>query len=293
MLTEVASHIESVIGQKIVSQKSVRGGDIAQAYKLIDEQNQAYFLKYLQLNNGLFEAEQNGLKRLRTASSSFHIPEVYLYSSNPSYLLLQWLDMKASSITDEQSFNAGKALAALHNNTSDTSYFGLDHDNFIGSIAQPNNQKDDWFEFYYENRGAKQLQIGLKKGFFNAQDLKHWANMVTTYQNELPNVEKPALLHGDLWSGNIAYHPTDEKVSFIYDPAVYYGHPEMDLAMTKLFGGFSPLFYQGYRAACTSDITGWEKRLDFHQFYPLLIHALLFGGGYVNRVKDLLKKYGT
>lgn len=293
MLNEVISHIESVIGQKIVFQKSVHGGDIAQAYKLVDEQNQAYFLKYLQLNNGLFDAEQSGLKRLSQANSSFQIPTVYVVSSNPSYLLLQWLDMAASAIGNKQSYNAGKALAALHNNTSDSAYFGLNHDNFIGSIAQPNNQKDDWFEFYYENRGAKQLQIGIEKGLFSSQDLRYWAKMVNIYQNELPRVEKPALLHGDLWSGNMAYHPTDEKVSYLYDPAVYYGHPEMDLAMTKLFGGFSPSFYQGYQDDCTADISGWEKRLDFHQFYPLLIHALLFGGGYVNQVKDLLKKYGT
>jgi fructosamine-3-kinase len=293
MIQQLIDQIESAISQKITGTKTVSGGDIAQAFQLTDVQNRSYFLKYLPKSNGLFDAEQDGLQRLRKAVSTFHTPEVILVGNNPSFLLLEWVQMRNSPISEQQSFYAGNALAELHSNTNNQDYFGLERDNFIGSISQPNTQTELWIDFFYENRGAKQLRLGKEKGLFSDYDLKCWAPFVKNYEQQLPPKMRPTLLHGDLWSGNIAYHPSAEKSSFIYDPAVYYGHPEMDLAMTKLFGGFTPAFYEGYFAKSSNALTGWENRLDFHQFYPILIHALLFGGSYVAQVKSLLKKYGN
>lgn len=292
MLTDVIPKIEAEIGQRIISQKPVHGGDIAQSFQLVDSEQQRYFLKYLHNNqNSLFEAEHDGLRRLAAANGAFKIPKAILVGNNPSFLLLEWVDMRSSALNYQQSFKAGKSLSELHKNINPMGYFGLEQDNFIGSITQPNQESTTWIDFYYEKRGLKQLQIGLKKGIFTSQDLKKWSLFVKAYERQIPKNIVPSLLHGDLWSGNVAYHPSNEESSYLYDPAVYYGFPEIDLAMTKLFGGFSKAFYDGYSEDCPTDIEGWENRLDFHQFYPILVHALLFGGSYVNQVKSLLNRY--
>lgn len=292
MLSNVISQIESSIGKKMVSHKSVHGGDIAQTFQLTDSEGQRYFLKYLPNNqNGIFEAEQDGLKRLTAANSTFNIPKAIMVGNNPSFLLLAWVDMRNTALNETQSFEAGVSLSQLHKYINPMGYFGLERDNFIGSIVQPNQENTNWVDFYYENRGLKQLQIGVKKGIFTSQELNKWSLFVKTYERQLPNNIKPRLLHGDLWSGNLAYGNSADDAAIIYDPAVYFGFPEMDLAMTKLFGGFSKAFYDGYAENRPTDIDGWENRLDFHQFYPILIHALLFGGSYINQVKSLLNSY--
>lgn len=282
------SYILDELDLSITSYEAVIGGDIAQSYRLVDDRGNKYFLKQLNQSDGLFESEADGLKRLQIANQGFRIPKVLLIGTNPDFLLMEWIEMKGTPTNSEHEWNAGQALAQLHQNQNPDGYFGLERNNHIGRISQPNEYQEDWISFYYESRGKSQLQQGFISGLFDLTDLKAWDAFVKNYQSEcIPS--KTALLHGDLWAGNLAYS-TSTNNAVIYDPAVYYGHPEMDLGMSRLFGGFGPAFYEGYASIKTLDLD-WEKRLDYHQFYPILIHALLFGGSYVHRVKQLLRKY--
>lgn len=288
-MTNTINLIKEELDLEIQSIEQVQGGDIAHAYKIKVFNGKTYFLKYLSGSQSIFESEVDGLRRLKKATHDFIIPHVIFLSSNPNFLLLEWIDMnnKASDVNYER--DAGISLAKLHQNYAPDGLFGLDRDNHIGLMPQLNTQKEEWIQFYYEYRGLKLLIKGSEMGLFTIAELKLWDQLVKKYSEECPQPKKASLIHGDLWTGNMSYHSMNGK-SIVYDPAIYYGNPEMDLAMTNLFGGFSYEFYDAYESYSSID-SDWRKRLEFHQFYPLLVHAIMFKGHYVDQIKSLLRKY--
>ncbi|MBK8953672.1 MAG: fructosamine kinase family protein [Chitinophagaceae bacterium] len=152
-------------------------------------------------------------------------------------------------------------------------------------MPQLNRQYYTWSELYTHCRIMPLVSRLYGEGAFSSNDVKT-AEHFCSRLNELFPDEKPALLHGDLWGGN--YLITTGGLAALFDPAVYYGHREMDIGMTKLFGGFNQQFYGAYNAACPLE-KGWEKRLPFTQAYPLLVHAVLFGGHYVRSAVEMMK----
>ncbi|MFZ1692867.1 MAG: fructosamine kinase family protein, partial [Flavobacteriales bacterium] len=160
-------------------------------------------------------------------------------------------------------------------------------DNYIGSLKQVNTPAADWPSFFIHQRLEPQLRM--------ARDAKRVeAGMAFRFErlfaklDQLITVEPPALLHGDLWSGNFICDANAQPV--LIDPAVYYGHREMDIAMTKLFGGFDSGFYAAYNDAWPME-RGWEERMDLCNLYPLLVHVNLFGGGYAAQVEAALRRF--
>ena len=162
--------------------------------------------------------------------------------------------------------------------------FGLDHDNYIGSLAQSNKKHADWISFFMEERIRPQLKLAMDKKLIDEGTVKQFDKLFDHFDRLIPK-EKPALLHGDLWNGNFLV--SDSSRAALIDPAVYFGHREMDLAMTTLFGGFDSEFYRAYDEVFPLE-KGFEKRVDIHNLYPLLVHVNLFGGGYVRQVKAVL-----
>lgn len=269
---------------EIITRTGVNGGSINSCFKVTTARG-IFFLKENDAHKfpGMFEAEAKGLQLLRS-TNTFYVPEVISLENEKgiSRLFLPWLERKNTGDWHE----AGKMLAKLHKNTA--GFFGLDHSNYTGSLPQPNALKNSWAEFFASERILSQLKLAYESRKIDAALLKQGENFCAEIQNIFPE-EKPALLHGDLWSGNFFF---STKGPAVFDPAVYYGHREMDLAMTKLFGGFDAGFYEGYELEFPLE-KSWKQRIDLCNLYPLLVHVNLFGGSYVNDVKEILKNFSS
>jgi fructosamine-3-kinase len=232
----------------------------------------------------MFEKEAAGLKIL-AETKTIEIPELIgsAETREYAYILLQYIETGICSRNFWQDF--GIKLADLHRNTSE--YFGLDHDNYIGSLVQKNTYHPDFFSFFISERIEPQLKEARNKGAFSQGETRYFDSLINTLHNIIP-VEKPALIHGDLWSGN--YMVTANGSPCLIDPAVYYGHREADIAMTQLFGGFQPEFYHSYNQAWPME-KDWQKRMDIFNLYPLLVHVNLFGGSYARQVLQIIRQF--
>jgi protein-ribulosamine 3-kinase len=245
-----------------------------------------YFLKYNDANRypKMFEAEASGLRLLHDAGA-IKVPGVIAAGevSSLSFLILEWIERGKAAKNFWTDF--GSRLASLHRRTSE--HFGLNHDNYIGSLAQSNRTSMSWINFFVQERLEPQLKSAIDSGVIGADTVQMAASLFKKLPALLP-VEPPSLLHGDLWNGN--FIGDEEGHAALIDPAVYYGHREMDLAMTKLFGGFDPEFYSAYHASFPL-VKGFEDRIDIHNLYPLLVHVNLFGGSYISQVEKILKTF--
>jgi len=232
----------------------------------------------------MFIAEAKGLSILRSAKA-LAVPEViHTGLAGPfQFLLLQFIEEAARGGDYWRDFGSG--LAALHKNSARE--FGLDHDNFIGSLPQKNKQGSSWAQFFIEQRLKVQLKISRDQGRIdNALSKKLDATFIRIPE-WLPE-EPPSLLHGDLWSGNLM--TTSRGGPCLIDPAVYYGNREADLAMTQLFGGFDPSYFESYNEMYPL-ASGYRERLDLYNLYPLLVHVNLFGGGYKSQVEKVVNRF--
>ncbi|MEQ9009688.1 MAG: fructosamine kinase family protein, partial [Ekhidna sp.] len=202
---------------------------------------------------------------------------------NKSYLLTEWISKGTPNPQFWEDF--GKNLALQHKVSS--SYFGLDHDNFIGSLPQSNKQHTSWYDFFIEERLTPQLKLATSKNLITKELVSKFESLFNHLENLIPN-ENPALLHGDLWSGNFIIAESGEAA--IFDPAVYFGHRETELAFTKLFGGFDQRFYSSYQDNYPIQ-HGFEDRVDIHNLYPLLAHVNLFGSSYLSGIIQTLNRF--
>lgn len=278
------SACESLISSKITGFEIMGGGSINHTGRIWSETGQ-YFLKYQSDPQVLpqFEAEAKGLE-LIARSQSIKAPKVLGMgqTTNHAFLLLEFLPTASPTRCFWETF--GHSLANLHKQSH--SSFGLDHHNFIGRLPQYNfPQKENWVDFFIENRMKPQIRMATDQKKLGAHDRQMFEHLHKLLPDIVPE-EKPALIHGDLWNGNFLC--LGEEQPALIDPAICYAHREMDLAMTYLFGGFSTLFYQAYQEAFPLE-PGWEKRMDIYQLYFLLVHVNLFGGGYIGSVRQQLK----
>jgi protein-ribulosamine 3-kinase len=269
----------------IAGGRSVSGGSINQAYR-VETNNGPLFLK---LNRSapddFFEKEAEGLRLLKSAGSGLRIPEVIAAErpadNRPAFLLMEYIETGRSG----DSFAFGEKLADLHKNGANL--FGLDHNNYIGSLPQSNRQHSRWSDFFHEERILPQLKMAIDSGRMNRNAISQWNSLAKQLDDLLPCAD-PSLIHGDLWGGNYLFDTDGNAV--LIDPAVYYGHPEMDLAFTKMFGGFSADFYEGYWTVTPSE-PGFEERVPIYNLYPLLVHVNLFGGHYVSQTEGVLGRF--
>lgn len=278
----IQESIEAALGDTITSQNAVHGGDINQAQKLSLDSGNTVFVKWNEdAPDKMFETEAKGLKLLRSAETKLVIPKSLGYSQN--YLLLEWV--KEGGGKPDSSYRFGAELSKLHRTSG--SFYGLDHDNFIGRLKQSNTKHSNWPDFFALERIEPQIKMGVESGKLPRSVLREAEQFYKKLGSFFPR-EKPALLHGDLWSGNFMFSRTGE--ASIYDPAAYFGHREMDLAMTRLFGGFSADFYKGYDEHFPLE-PGFDERVTLYNLYPILVHANLFGGSYCRQAENIIKNY--
>ncbi len=285
--SEVAKLISAEIGKTVIvyNISSVGGGSINAAFRLNTNAG-SFFVKVnsASLYPEMFYKEMLGLKIL-AESKAVSVPKPLGFgeSQSSSFLVMPFVESAQQQPDFWRRF--GEQLASLHAHSS--SFFGLDHDNYIGSLQQMNKTHQRWSDFFREERLLPQLKLARDSGKAD-RALSQAFDRFFAHLHDLFPTEPPGLLHGDLWSGNYMTGSNGEPV--IIDPAVYYGHREMDLAMTQLFGGFPPTFYQAYQSSFPLEI-GWEKRRHYCNLYPLMVHVNLFGGGYLAEVKSVLTEF--
>ena len=262
---------------------SIGGGDISAAWKL-DASPGAVFLKTGPASSyEMFAAEAEGLIEL-AAPGVIRVPSLVAFGTEggTSYVAFEWLDFDRQK--QDAEYALGVQLAELHRTTKDR--HGWHRDNTIGLTPQRNGWSDSWVEFLKEKRLGFQLKLAADNGFSGAlqeQGARLLERLPAYFENYDPS---PSLLHGDLWGGNWA---SCSGSPVIFDPAVYYGDRESDLAMTRLFGGFGRAFYEAYTSAWPLE-SGHEARNDIYQLYHVLNHLNLFGSGYLGRAQQLLRK---
>ena len=283
----IARHISEINNKEttIENRTSVSGGCINQCWKVTDNYHKHWFIK----TNApsllkMFEAEAEGLEEILN-SQSIRVPKGFCHGSTHefSYLVMEYIAL--SPLTN--SIKMGEQLAKMHRFSSDK--FGWHRNNTIGSTHQSNNKHKDWISFWKEERLLYQLELALKNGFSHQayeaglRLLEILSSFFTSYQVQ------PSLLHGDLWGGNTASDSEGNPV--IFDPAVYYGDRETDLAMTELFGGsgFNNDFYASYNAHYPID-SNYKTRKGLYNLYHILNHFNLFGGGYASQASQIISK---
>jgi protein-ribulosamine 3-kinase len=275
------------IGRKVHIQRiePVQGGSINASCR-ISTGNEYFFLKTNDAYKypAMFEKEVAGLKLIRD-TKTLKVPEVITFGEyeDLGYLLLRYVMTTSRQKDFWEVF--GSQLAAMHSVNNDK--FGLTDNNYIGSLPQSNRQHNKWTDFFIEERLEAQLKIAYSSGKLDRTISEDFKKIFVKIENLVPE-EKPSLVHGDLWSGNFLTGNSGEP--YVIDPAVYYGHREMDLSMTKLFGGFDEPFYESYNSVFPLAV-GFEDRVELHNLYPLLVHVNLFGGSYISQLKSIIKKY--
>ena len=273
--------------QAIQRFERLHGGSINDSFLVITSQDR-FFIKMNRRKElpHFFECERKGLELLRGASE-LKVPKVIAISDSSEQavdiLVLEYLEETSPAPTFWKNFGMG--LATLHQNSS--SHFGLDYNNYIGSLKQSNTPHDNWIEFFVNERLNAQYNLARDQGFLDEQFGRDLDRLYNKIDQIIPN-EPAALLHGDLWSGN--FKVVGAAQAAIFDPAVYFGHREVDLAMMHLFGGFQQSLFDAYHEVFPLE-AGWEERIDLFNLYPLLVHVNLFAGSYTSRARQVLKKY--
>lgn len=268
----------------IETRAGIGGGCINECY-VIRGGKRAYFVKLNTPGRAeMFAAEAAGLAEIGR-TNTVRVPQPLCHGSDreASWIVLEHLHLGPA---DGKGMSAlGRRLAHLHHATR--SRYGWDRDNTIGATPQVNTQAGDWIAFWRERRLGFQLDLAASRG--------HGGSLIENGRRLMENLPAffvshnppPSLLHGDLWSGNAAMTTDGEPV--IYDPAVYYGDREADLAMTELFGGFPQPFYEAYRAEYPLD-PGYETRKPLYNLYHVLNHLNLFGGGYRAQAERMIER---
>ncbi len=230
----------------------------------------------------VFSAETNGLKALAEADA-VRVPSVLAADEQDgeAFLIMEWLELGQK--TGLAAARLGEALAHQHQCLG--MHYGWRRNNFIGATPQFNNYSGNWIKFFRDHRLGFQLRLAAENGFrgeLQALGARLLERLPALFDGYNP---KPSLLHGDLWSGNWGVSESGEPV--IFDPAVYYGDREADLAMTELFGGFPPEFYSAYHAIWPVD-NGYPMRRNIYNLYHVLNHLNLFGRNYLNQAQHLV-----
>jgi protein-ribulosamine 3-kinase len=280
----ISKHLNTTVGSLDI--QSVGGGSINNCFRLTLNDQLSYFLK---LNSstffpGLFEKEKKGLELLEK-QHCIQTPPVFFAGVVDKYqlLLLTWIN---SGIRNESFWKKfGEQLAQLHRVTNEN--FGLEEDNYMGSLPQQNCFTKTWTAFFIRYRLQPQIELAIHRKLLETGHANSFESLFKKIDS-IFNIEIPSLLHGDLWSGNFLCN--DQSSPVLIDPAVYFGHRSMDLAMTTLFSGFDKPFYDSYHYHFPFP-TNYREQWEICNLYPLLIHLNLFGESYLHDISLTLKRF--
>lgn len=278
--------LQRQLGRRCLGARSLSGGDINAAFAVEFEGLGPVLVKTRDpAPANLFSTEAEGLRWLGEALA-LRVPRVLGFSEadqTPAFLILEYLE----SARPRQSFDEtlGRGLAKLHR--AGASSFGFAQDNFIGTLPQQNTPTPSWAEFYRARRLEPQLKRAVESGKLSYAVRRDFDRLFAQLESLVGPHEPPSRLHGDLWGGNL--HVDENGDPCLIDPAVYGGHREVDLAMMRLFGGFSERVFSAYQEDLPLAPAATE-RVALYQLYPLLVHTNLFGGSYAASVKRALSR---
>jgi fructosamine-3-kinase len=274
----IANRAEALLGTAVVATTPVAGGDICTATRLrLSDGRSALIKTKAHAPDSFFAAEARGLTWLAAAAGAA-VPE--MLASAEDCLIVEWVEPGHPSAEAAEAF--GRGLAETHRAGAES--FGADEDGFIGTLPLPNRRADAWPEFYATRRVLPYLKAARDRGSVSTEDAESIETVMRSIDEHAGPAEPPARLHGDLWSGNVLWG-SDQR-AWLIDPAAHGGHRETDLAMLALFGSphLSRILDAYDEAAPLAE--GWKQRVPLHQLHPLLVHAVLFGGGYGARAAD-------
>ena len=286
---EIAAKVSDRLGQPFdIDRLQSLGGGAANTSHRMEGANQAFFVKLGSLHESeRFRTEALSLQEI-FQTQTIGVPEPVCWGTcdRTAYLVMDFLELRGAPAGGPELL--GQQLAAMHRHTSDR--FGWELNNTIGASPQQNGWSDNWIEFFQDKRLGFQLRLARRNGYSG-----NWMNDAERVIDQLPLLfegyePEPSILHGDLWSGNYGYDSQGNPV--IFDPALYYGDREADLAMTELFGGFPAQFYRSYNAAFPLDL-GYGRRKILYNLYHLLNHLNIFGSGYLGQVQRSLQQLSS
>jgi fructosamine-3-kinase len=279
--------LERALGSAPTAARRLGGGDINDAFEVRLADGRSVFVKTnARAAPEMFPAEARGLAFL-AEPKALRVPEVLEVSSPAEPVRFLALELVRSGSPARGHDEAlGSGLATLHRFGAPS--FGLDHDNFIGSLPQSNRAHARWAEFFEKERLAPQLDRAAKQGRASAGMRRGFERLFSRLADLVGPEEPPSRLHGDLWGGNL--HTDEHGAPCLIDPAVYGGHREIDLAMMRLFGGFGERVFSAYAEAFPL-APGAHDRVELYQLYPLMVHVNLFGGGYAAQVERIVSRY--
>jgi fructosamine-3-kinase len=273
--------VAGLLDDEVTGAVAVRGGDVADAYRVTTVGHGAVFAKrHRTAPPGFFTTEASGLSWLRDAGA-VAVPEVLAVSDEPAALVLAWIEPGHATASTES--DLGRALARLHAGGAPS--FGREDRRTTGSRGLPNEPHPTWAEAYAANRLLPLARLTHDAGALPEASVRDLEVVAGRLEELGGPPEPPARLHGDLWGGNRLVG--DGGVNWLIDPAAHGGHREFDLAMMRLFGGFGEEAFAAYDGVAPL-ADGWRDRVPLHQLAPLAVHALKFGGGYVDATRQAL-----
>ena len=295
-LHSLTEAIQALYGNvvRIESKRPISGGDCNDAFELQLSDGSRLFMKSNDIRNLLFfTSEADGLAAI-AKTGCIGVPTVYCTgtddASDTSFLLMEVISQGLPSATFWEDF--GRAFANMHafdpSDMVSGGTFGWDKDNIIGFRPQINSPHDTWVSFYRDCRILPQVTDAYRAGLLSDQDRRDAERVMEWLDDLLVEPKHPSLLHGDLWAGN--FRVNENGGAMLIDPAVYVGHPEADLAMTRLFGGFHDAFYRSYEEVFPLQ-DGAGDRIDLYHLYQLLNHLNQFGASYLSSVRRILQRF--
>jgi fructosamine-3-kinase len=284
-----AKTLEKAVGSRPVKSRFLDGGDIADVSRITLDDGRDIVAKRPRMDQpDTTQIEAKMLTYLRD-HSNLPVPEV-LYQEN-GLLVIDYIENQKPTDTQLMAESVADHLSQLHTteNPETKTPYGFSIDTVIGPLEQRNTYNSNWSQFYGQNRlhamGDQIARTGkVKLAFMDKLD-----QLISKLDNFLPKTPKASLLHGDVWRGNMLFQ--DNKIAAFIDPAISYGHHEMDLAFIDLMGGLDPMFFDAYHQISTIDAGFHEERKAIYQLWPLLVHIKLFGGGYVKDAETILDRF--
>jgi fructosamine-3-kinase len=281
MLTpELQTEVEKHIRQKIVSLSPLSAANTAQIYRVVTDQKATFVAKCAE--SGM-DTEAWMLNYLKSKSK---LPVPAVFYSNAHIILMEFINPH-HSLDDAGNRYAAEVLAELHKIKADT--YGLERDTLVGSLPQPNKQTKSWVDFFAQQRLIYMAGEALKEGKIDKTFMKLVEKLAGKLGTYIKNPEKPSLIHGDVWGGNILCG--NGRVAAFLDPAIYYADPEVELAFIKLLNSFTDSFFTRYNEITPIRPGFYEERMYIYSLYPLLVHTRLFGTSYARKAQKILEKF--
>jgi fructosamine-3-kinase len=284
-VTPLASLVYEVLHVKATDIQRLSGGCIGDVYQVELDDGRSIVAKVADGTGAMLGVEGYMLRYLRE-HGRLPVPEVY--HSADTLLLMEFIEGDSELDAGAQE-HAAELLADLHGVRGQA--FGLERDTVIGGLHQPNLAYEKWIPFFCEQRLLYMGHEAARAGRLPVSVLARLEILASQLEKWLIEPEYPSLIHGDMWTTNIL--AKDGRITGFIDPAIYYAHPEIELAFSTLFGTFGQPFFQRYHQLRPITPGFFEERRDIYNLYPLLVHVRLFGGGYVGAVDQILRKFNA